>query len=411
MRSKYGTLAMQVHDRYRTIPEARIIEMLALMGWAYQLDASAAASSKRALQTWVEMGLGFRRGAGGERCFDPVEVNNMMKRAGCDAGDSFFAKYVATQRRLVSDLASAGSSTFIVEFRRTFSLRKVPKGARLRLRAPLPLTGDHLDELEVIPFVEAAEDVRIDRSPGRLEVRTLASGEAEVCLGARMRFVARDQQPRPALSTDGDLTAYLAEREELIVVSDRIRALALSLLAPGAQPFEAVRAFWEYINGELMCGAVHYDQIDATLPCDWILDAGWFDCRLGSSLFVALCRARGIPARVLGGYTLYSRAPAIHYWAEVWIDQQGWTPFDLFGWDLSFGGRDRDWLDTFFGRLDQRLTTQRLPKEFTGAPGVAIPPAWHLVSVARAAAIEFNLLDIDGTPVYADTIQVTANGS
>jgi hypothetical protein len=53
---------------------------------------------------------------------------------------------------------------------------------------------------------------------------------------------------------------------------------------------------------ELACGPVHYDQVTPATPCDWVLESGWYDCQLGSAFLVALARARGIPARIVGGY-------------------------------------------------------------------------------------------------------------
>jgi len=418
MTSKFGPLGIRADDRYRNIPESRIIETLMLAGWAYELGSPvAAASSKEALQTWTQIGLGFRRAQNGERLFDPVEVNNFLKKAGFDGRDNFWAeRYVRTGRRLVSDLADAGTSVrttshereFVVDFKRTFNLRSVAPGSRLRLRAPLPLEGNYLRNLQVTPFAETSRDAQVDVRPGRLEVRTIASGEAEAALGARLSFTARFWEPCAGHGNlEPDRALYLRSREGLIVVSERISALARSLAGAGKSSLESVRSFWDYINRELICGALHYDQVDAASPCDWILDSGWFDCRMGSALFVALCRAHGIPARLVGGHLLYQMAPTNHYWAEVWIENQGWTPFDFLGWDLSLGGRDREWRDHFFGRIDYRMITECLPREFTGPPGVPIPPAWCILQVPGPGGVEIGLLDGSGTPVYSDTICVT----
>src|SRR5271163_1522847 len=105
MISKYGPLGMQVDDRYRTIPEALIVDMLIHGAYACEWESVAAAEgSKKALQAWTQMGLAFRRATNGERLFDPVEVHNFMKRAGLDGRDGFLAeRYVPTGRRLVSE--------------------------------------------------------------------------------------------------------------------------------------------------------------------------------------------------------------------------------------------------------------------------------------------------------------------
>lgn len=416
---KYGPLGMQPDDRYRIVPETRMVEMLALLGWPYESGSPAAAEgAKEALQAWIQIGLSFRRAANGERLFDPIEVYNFMKRAGFDGHDGFWLdRFVATQRRMYLDMAGAKSSgvrtekerRFVVDFRRTFHLRPVAAESKLRLRAPLPLSGDYFQDLQVTPYAETARPSQINVSPGRMEVRMVASGEAEAVLGAKLSFTARLQEPSPGQAGGcPESTLYLCEREGLIVVSERIRALAQSLAGNDTPPLEAARAFWEYINGKLMSGMLHYDQIDLTSPCDWVLDSGWFDCQLGSSLFVALCRARGIPARLVGGYLLYQAAPTNHFWAEVWIEDQGWTPFDFLSWDLSQGGRDLEWRDRYFGRLNHRLTCERLPREFTGSLGVPIPPAWCLFQVPKPGGVEISFLDLsNGAPVYADTLCVS----
>ncbi len=53
------------------------------------------------------------------------------------------------------------------------------------------------------------------------------------------------------------------------------------------------------------------------------------DCTEYSDLFVALCRARNIPARVMSGYTAgFAPASTRHNWAEVYLQEYGWVPFD-----------------------------------------------------------------------------------
>jgi len=73
---------------------------------------------------------------------------------------------------------------------------------------------------------------------------------------------------------------------------------------------------------------------------------------------------------------------------------------------LSGGGRDPAWRDYFFGRIDCRLTNQCLPLDFTGAVGVTIPPAWHIVQSAKPDGVAIGLLDVAGTPLYSDFVSV-----
>jgi hypothetical protein len=409
-------LGIQTDDRYRTIPEARMIEALMLCAWTFDLESPLAAEATReALLTWTRLGLGFRRAANGERLFDPIEVTNFLKLACLEGRDNFWEeRYVSNFRRLISevekvdsaDSSSGGEKQFVVEFRRTFHLGAIAPDSQLRLRAPLPLEGHHLRNLQVMPLIETSREARVNA--GRLQVRVNTSGEAATTIGARLSFTARQQETGFGLDeSEPDKELYLRWREGLIVVSERVAALAHSLTAEGAPPLEALRSFWTYMLTELNCGLLHYDQVDTASPCDWVLNSGWYDCQTGAALFAALCRARGIPARIVGGYALYHRLPANHYWAEVWVENRGWLSFDFFGWELSRGGRDMEWADRFFGRLDYRMITERLPLEFVGAIGVPIPPAWFLLPVAKAGGIEIDFLNINGTSVYTDLIRIT----
>lgn len=60
------------------------------------------------------------------------------------------------------------------------------------------------------------------------------------------------------------------------------------------------------------------------------------DCTEYSDLFVALCRAKNIPARVITGYRVdrNSTSPK-HNWTEVYLQNYGWVPFDPSNGDVG----------------------------------------------------------------------------
>ncbi len=61
------------------------------------------------------------------------------------------------------------------------------------------------------------------------------------------------------------------------------------------------------------------------------LAGGSGDCTEYSDLFAALCRAKGIPARVIEGYATDAGPDDLrfgHNWAEAYLDDFGWVPFD-----------------------------------------------------------------------------------
>lgn len=391
-------------DKYRTVPENRILDMLLLAGHAYEPNRpKALATTRNALTNWIHTGLGVQEGPTGERLFDPVEVVNTLKQLGLEGRDGFWTeRYIQTGRRLVTDLADRGKQVFHVNFQRSFNLRAIPVGKTLRLRMPLPLSNVHTPNLIIIAtYAEGAPDARLVRSEGRLEARLAANG-GTVTLGAKIQFMA--EAPNASSADPPDNSVYLKPREGLIVISERVRALTEALVGPAARPTSVVRAFWNYLIDEFRCGAIHYDQLRPEAPCDFALDSGWYDCQLGSALFIAMCRSRGIPARLVSGHVLYRRAPTNHYWAEAWLEDGGWTPFDFLSWDLSRGGTDAVWRDYFYGRVDNRMVTQVYPFAFTGAVGLTMPVDWHIIQIAKNNGVEIRLEALNGNLVYSDTV-------
>jgi hypothetical protein len=418
---KHTPPGIRTEDRYRTVSQRQIIDMLLVAAFVSDLEAgqreSSVARIRSALDHWVALGLGFRTSDHGERIFDPVEVVNHMKWAGRQGLDDFWVNhFVATGREFFGEWNEAGDDArsrrdwrdparFSVSLRRTFGLGGIEAGQKLRLRLPIPLSQSS-EQVEIDPIVPADLSARIVRSEGRLDFQFAAPPGPVVEIAAKIGFRtdgrSRDDLPGPLASDRKDI--YLRANEGLIRITPRIQELARTVAETGAGNLEIATRFFYYLIDEFMCGMVHYDQIDADAPGDWVLNAGWYDCQLGSALFVSMCRAWGIPARILSGHMLYRRAPGFHYWAEVWIDEHGWTPFDFLTWDLSKGGSDATWRNCFAGKIDYRMVTQCFPLAFTGPMSVRFPLAWHLINAPSAGGMEINFTELDGKLIYCDHV-------
>jgi hypothetical protein len=410
---------IRAEDRYRTVSEKQIVEVLLVAAFVAELEAGqreqAATGIHSALEAWIKLGLGFRMSDSGERMFDPVEVVNRMKWAGYQGLDDFWINhFVATGRTFFGEWNSSPDEAlsrlqkpvrFNMNLRRVFNLDGIEAGQKLRLRLPLPLEQSS-QHVEIEPIVSADLSARILRSDGRLDFQFAAPSEPTVEIAADISFTtdgrSRDDLPGHLASSRSDI--YLRANEGLIRVTPRIEALARSLAETGHDRFEIANRFFHYIIDELMCGMVHYDQVDAEAPGEWVLDAGWYDCQLGSALFASMCRAYGIPARILSGHMLYRLAPGFHYWAEIWIDEKGWTPFDFLTWDLSKGGRDTAWRNCFAGAIDYRMVTQCFPLVFTGPMSVRFPAAWHLVNASCDGGMQIGFTELDGKLIYCDHV-------
>jgi hypothetical protein len=353
----------------------------------------------------------------GERLFDPVEVVNHMKWAGHQGLNDFWINhFVATSRAFAGQTEprsgasvlrpdSKAAVRFDLRLQRRFGLSGISPGQKLRLRLPVPLSQSS-QKVEVEPLVAADLSARIVRSEGRLDVQLAAPAEPEVEIAASIRLTTdgRSHDDAPGALPPDRASLYLRGNEGLIRITPRIKALARLVSGDRRDRLQMATAIFHYIIDEMMCGMVHYDQVDADAPGEWVLDKGWYDCQLGSALFVSMCRACGIPSRMLSGHMLYRLAPGFHYWAEAWIDGQGWMPFDFLTWDLSKAGRDAAWRDFFAGNIDYRMVTQCFPVNFTGPMSVRFPASWHLLNAPCQSGMDITFTDLDGRLIYRDRV-------
>jgi hypothetical protein len=409
--SDSGRLGCLVSDRYRTVREARIVDILLQSGWSFEVEAGrrieATGRIGKAIENWIGLGLAYRRGDSGERLFDPVEVLNFMLWAGCLGLDPYWAdRNVPKHRALVLDGARAlgQPARFSLNFRRRFDLRRFAPGAPVRLRLPAPIAGAYASGVEISPVVPPSLLADVTVGEGRMEVRLGRPRDPIVEIGADISFNAGRPGGGESLEP-AERDIYLRPAEGLVRVSPRVQALADSLAGPADEPWETLRSFWNYLIDGFCFGVLHYDQIHAATACEWVLDHGWCDCQVGSALLVSLCRARGIPARIVGGHNLHRLSPMNHFWAEAWINGRGWMPCDLASWNLSRGGRDPVWRDHFFGKIDYRMPTQILPRAFTGPMSVRFPPAWHMIQTGidgGGGSMEF--LKLDGSLIHEDRV-------
>jgi hypothetical protein len=116
----------------------------------------------------------------------------------------------------------------------------------------------------------------------------------------------------------GGLNPYLIPEKYIEIDDPDIRVAAASLKRTG--PLDTARQIYQWVSGhikEYVYSAVDYGAAYA-------LRNRKGDCSEAMYLFVALCRANGIPARGLGGYVYGSNAVldpnAYHNWGEFYAD-------------------------------------------------------------------------------------------
>jgi transglutaminase-like putative cysteine protease len=413
----------------RTIDEAAVVELFMLLGWPFELRAGRRVQAERearaALERLIGLGLPHARSAAGGRLFDPTEAVNVLRWAGRSGLEPTLGEHNApTARRLALEVpggageaapsspARLGPQRYAVTITRSFNLEDRRPGERVRLRLPAPIEDAALSGLRIEPLPPGDVAVETIAAPARLDMVTAVPAGGEVTVGLRATFTARPSAPSggEARLDPAEAALYTRPSEGMIRVSDRVRALAAALAGDETEPWALLRRFWSFMLDELAFGAVHYDRLGRDAPLDRVLDEGWCDCVVGSALMVALCRARGVPARLVTGYLLYEAAPGFHTWLEAWIEGTGWAPFDLACWDLSLGA-DPAWRDYYFGQLDHRMVVERPPRLFGGGGSVRLPAGWRLLGAVRGAGSDFDFRRLDdGALIYREHVEVRRLG-
>lgn len=128
---------------------------------------------------------------------------------------------------------------------------------------------------------------------------------------------------------DDSDNAYLNVSKN-VVINKEIRDLAATF----NQTFpDNVIKMNEWVYGNIKynlnyTGVTVKDITQVTQPSDWVLQNRVGVCDELSTLFVALARAKGIPARIVVGQVFRDGQWIPHAWAEVYIPKYGWIETD-----------------------------------------------------------------------------------
>jgi transglutaminase-like putative cysteine protease len=113
--------------------------------------------------------------------------------------------------------------------------------------------------------------------------------------------------------------------EPLIETNDPLIKQAAKTIAGNNE----IQTITGMLNG--MALTMSYDAQPGELGAVGLLKAGTGKCADFANLFVAICRAKHIPARPCNGFTtkpVTKDQTAFHRWAEVYLRGYGWVPID-----------------------------------------------------------------------------------
>ncbi|MHC4501042.1 MAG: transglutaminase-like domain-containing protein [Planctomycetota bacterium] len=137
-------------------------------------------------------------------------------------------------------------------------------------------------------------------------------------------FTARRKYAKaPPESESYSLNKFL--RQEQYIEKDHSHIQQIAETMEGQTQTDTVKQIYKYVIDNLE----YIIQGEEDLGAVRALENKKGDCSEYSDLFVAICRAKNIPARVATGYTVRSDdVSPKHHWVEVYLEKYGWVPFD-----------------------------------------------------------------------------------
>ena len=253
-----------------------------------------------------------------------------------------------------------------------FTVKNLPSGKKVRIWIPAAQS-------------DAWQEVKIISAKGDLPVKKTRESK----YGDEIYFAETGSAARPDLHFEVD---YDVVRHERVALNSTARVMAASLtnkekqddLQPDAlvpitglpadlavkvtegktQPLDKARAIYDYVFTTMKYDktGTGWGRGDVLYACD----AKKGNCTDFHSLFIAMARSQGIPARFEIGFPLppdkhSAEIAGYHCWSDFYIDGKGWIPIDISeAWkhpekrDYFFGSHDVNRVQFSMGR-DLRL--------------------------------------------------------
>ena len=141
----------------------------------------------------------------------------------------------------------------------------------------------------------------------------------------------RTKEPFPVTGIPDDILVYTQPSKTIDSDNEDIQNLASQLAEGEDDQYVVAHKFASWVE-ENINYSLDTLTAESSQKASWVLANKRGVCDELSSLFIAMCRSAGIPARYASGvaYTDYNSADdwGPHAWAEVYFPGYGWVPFD-----------------------------------------------------------------------------------
>ena len=286
---------------------------------------------------------------------------------------------------VVLPLASAQDSRHFT-FHYGFTVKNVPAGERVRVWIP----AAHSDDFQEVKVISANGDLKLKKTRESRFGNQMYYAESSKEKSPDLHFeviydVVRHERltmgvARPRLAEvqlkESDRKQYL-QPDKLVPVTGLPADLALKVTAGDSTPLEKARAIYDYVFTTM-----RYDKTgtgwghgDVLYACD----AKKGNCTDFHSLFIAMARSQGIPARFEIGFPLppdkhSAEIAGYHCWSDFFEPQHGWVPVDI-----SEAWKHQEKRDYFFGAHDVNRVQFTMGRDLRLSPAQDGPPLNYFV--------------------------------
>ena len=284
---------------------------------------------------------------------------------------------------LVLGLTAPGQDSRHFTFHYAFTVKNLPAGQKVRIWIP----ASHSDAYQEVKVISAKGDLPLKRTRESRYGNEIYVAETSSSTQAELHFdVEYDvlRHERLALTLAPHMVSSILknslpnkERQQdlqpdaLVPTTGLPADLAAKVSEGKTQPLDKARAIYDYVFTTMKYdkSGTGWGHGDVLYACD----AKKGNCTDFHSLFIAMARSQGIPARFEIGFPLPSdqhsaEIAGYHCWSDFYIEGKGWIPVDISeAWkhpekhDYFFGSHDVNRVQFSIGR-DLRLNPAQAGK-------------------------------------------------
>jgi transglutaminase-like putative cysteine protease len=287
------------------------------------------------------------------------------------------------------------------EFTYGFTINALPATAR-QVRVWIPLASSDQNQTVVVEKISSPVRAHVTRAElgDRMLYAEIAHPKQSTATFAVVYKVTRREYSKGDFAQlmrynnePGRRPTVLArflKPDRLVPIDGKLKALSDENTQGKRGVVEKARALYDYVFKTMRYdkSGTGWGRGDAV----WACDAKHGNCTDFHSVFIAMARAAGIPAKFEIGFPLPEHVregviPGYHCWAEFYVDGPGWVPVDI-----SEAWKNPAKHDYFFGTLDDNRVQFSVGRDLILSPRQDGPPVNYFV---------YPYVEVDGQPYQA----------